>query len=83
MKMYVCGYKLLSREQNWEDAQVKYSKDPKWPMTSVEAELLCQRLNALGVPVSVGPHRCQFSVEELPEGEFTIVCLSHPDSLSK
>lgn len=28
--------------------------------------------------VSVGTHFCDFSVEELPSGQFAIICASHP-----
>lgn len=90
MKAYVAGYREKEKEEDKEkgrkiasrtEIEVGYSKEPKWTVASrEEANYQCRTLR--GVDVHVGPHYCEFSVEELPNGEFAIVCLSHPDNSS-
>jgi hypothetical protein len=88
MKVYVRGYGPLSEKEippqrypfdPVEDSWVEYRPTPDdWKMmTRDEAEMHCRDLNRM--QAHVGPHYCEFSVEELPEGAFAIVCLSHPD----
>jgi len=88
MKVYVRGYGPLRKEEispqrrpfdPIQDHGVEYRATPDdWKMsTRDEAEMHCQDLNRM--QVHVGPHYCEFSVEELPEGDFAIVCLSHPE----
>jgi hypothetical protein len=79
MKVYVTGYQLKELPTHQEDIEVGYSKDPpEWRTVSVyEAD--ARRIFLQDKRVQVDGHRCQFSVEELPEGQFAIVCLSHPD----
>ena len=89
MKIYVRGYGPLAEEEippqrspfdPLEDRWVQYrpSPDDAWEIgTRDEAEMHCRVLN--GSQAHHGPHYCEFSVEELPEGAFAIVCLSHPE----
>lgn len=42
-----------------------------------DAKIECRYLQE--TKVHVGEHFCMFSVEQLPEGDFAIVCLSHSD----
>jgi hypothetical protein len=56
---------------------------PAWKIATLPvAQRECEILQGLRVRVGYH-HHCEFSVEELPEGEFAIVCLTHPDPLSK
>jgi hypothetical protein len=87
MKAYVTGYRSKekdekqSKESRFEhkgNVDVFFHKDVNWRMQSLEeAKAECQCLRAM--KVRVGEHSCDLSVEELPEGDFAIVCLSHPD----
>jgi hypothetical protein len=92
MKMYVHGYwpRAIGTEQPgrpsvvpFENTEVAFSMTPAWRIaTLLLAQRECEILQ--GMHVKVGYHHyCEFSVEELHEGEFAIVCLSHPDPLSK
>lgn len=88
MKVYVAGYRPEKKEPEQirsddpkTDYEICYSRDPEWKMEFInQAESECRILESFGV--HVGSHSCRFSVEELPEGEFAIVCLSHPDNSS-
>jgi hypothetical protein len=60
-----------------DNQEIRYSREPEWRMTSIEANSWCRSLNNMGV--HIGPHYCTFTVEELPTGECAIVCPSHPD----
>ena len=63
-----------------ENVDVGYSSTPVLRIkTRHEADLDCERLRRMRV--HVGAHYCEFGVEELPEGDFTLVCFSHPDHL--
>ena len=88
MKVYVLRYGPTAKQETGErqkspsdrleNTEVEYSREPVWRMPSLrlakgERDLLCE------MQVHVGPHYCEFSVEELPEGDFALVCLSHPD----
>jgi hypothetical protein len=92
MKLYVLSYRPRQRGSQKDREQgagtnkipdvpetvVLYSKEPQWKITAREladAELRILR----NMQVHVGLHYCNFSVEELSGGDFTIVCLSHPD----
>jgi hypothetical protein len=56
---------------------VEFDRDPLWKLPAKElADVELLILERMGV--SVGQHFCQFSVEELPEGEFALVCRNHP-----
>jgi len=56
--------------------EVAYSDAPELKMPAIEAQDQCRYLRTLRI--RVGPHYCDFSVEELPDGGFAIVCLPHP-----
>lgn len=85
-KVYVLGYRPLEDDQlilpkrpfeRVEDLGVGYTDEPGWTMADRrEAEGECATLR--GMAVRVGMHYCDFAVETLDTGEFTIVCLSHP-----
>jgi hypothetical protein len=87
MKVYVQGYRQKDRGkvqppsppfERVEDVEVQYCKEPDRKIgfrELAESELRILR----DMHVHVGPHYCEFSVEELTESEFAIVCLSHPE----
>lgn len=87
MKRYVLGYRQKDEDkieppkrpfEPVENVDVQYSEGPEWKMPFREyAETELRIL--VGMRVHVGPHYCEFSLEELPEGEFAIACLSHPE----
>ena len=86
MKKYVLGYRPKEKEKESKgrpfepagDIEVAYSKEAQWKMPMFYlANIECDILR--GMRVHIGSHNCEFSVEELPEGEFAIVCLFHPD----
>jgi hypothetical protein len=81
MKVYVADWNPEENapEQNPTPYVIKYSEQPVWTMESVpQAEFQCNCLNSKRV--HIGQHYCKFSVEDLPEGKFAIVCLTHPDA---
>ncbi|MBZ5511472.1 MAG: hypothetical protein LAN70_09925 [Acidobacteriia bacterium] len=81
MKVYVADYKPQENatEQNPTPYNIEYSKRPVWTLEFVrQAESECNNLNSMRV--HIGQHYCKFSVEELPEGVFAVVCLTHPDA---
>lgn len=51
------------------DVESRYS-------TRAIAESDCRNFNSLDV--HVGMHRCSFAVDDLPEGDFGIICICHP-----
>lgn len=90
MKAYVLGYRPMTEEElkpdsgaSWRGSGpmpastlVAYSDKPEWVIPSGdEAEMECKTLNRLNV--HVGTHLCNFSVEELPSGEFAVICADH------
>lgn len=85
MKVYVRGYGPKKRDEETDvirippnDIEVEYSEEPQWKMSYRElAESECLILQKMRV--HVGTHYCELSIEELPEGEFSIACLSHPE----
>jgi hypothetical protein len=83
MKVYVHGYKPKKRKQEEErlpyrEHEVFYSKEPTWKMEQrYQAESECIVLH--NMRVHLGEHVCKFTVEEVSDGQFAVVCLSHPD----
>jgi hypothetical protein len=89
IKVYVLGYRPEESETDRPDKEgespqkppaivVGYTNDPQWKMAfRHEADLHCSILNTRAV--RVGAHFCYFLVEELPTGEYAIVCPEHPD----
>jgi hypothetical protein len=87
MKVYVLGYRQKDKDKVQppkrpfdpiEGVEVQYCKEPDWKIETREwAELELRILRDMRV--HVGSHYCEFSVEELPDGAFAIVCLSHPE----
>ena len=94
MKTYVLGYRPKPIEDKateeterpkrievqFPEYEIHYSDRPEWRLGALElAEADCRLLNSM--QVHVGPHYCQFEIEELEPGLFAIVCKSHPDKL--
>jgi hypothetical protein len=87
MKVYVRGYQQKDADkvqpprrpfERVEDVEVEYCKEPDWRIAF--RELAESELKILtDMCVHVGSHYCEFAVEELPEGEFAIICPSHPE----
>lgn len=87
VKAYVCGCQRKSKDDIEppkrpsdlvEDVDIQFGLVPRWKWPS--RELAESELRILSnMRVRVGTHFCTLSVEELPEGEFTIVCLSHTE----
>ena len=87
MKVDVLGYQQKDRDKVQppkrpfdpiEDVDVQYCTEPDWKITLrelAEPELRILR----DMRVHVGSHYCEFSIEELLDGAFAIVCLSHPE----
>jgi hypothetical protein len=89
MKMYVHGYWPRGTESepqkrpfaHIENTEVAFSVAPAWKIATLPvAQRECEILQGLHVRVGYH-HSCEFSVEELPEGEFAIVCFSQPESV--
>ncbi len=84
MKRYVHGYWLRDTDpeaSRFENLEVAYADDPSWKIPFPhEAEY--ERGFLENSRVHVGEHYCAFSVEELPEGQFAIVCITHPEGRS-
>jgi hypothetical protein len=73
MNAYVLGYKV----------DVEFGPEPsqqsRYTVRGL-AEAACRELNKLAV--STDTHQCSFAVATLPEGDFGIICVCHPHSLS-
>jgi hypothetical protein len=87
MKRYILGYRTRPKEplrQGYpEDPlahyDIGYSAEPAWTMhTREEAEAECGILR--GLRVHLGEHYCSLDVEVLPNSEYAIVCLTHPEN---
>ena len=70
------------RDENWRNWKVAYGAEPEWTfperMRAEEEHLILRSLN-VHFPDASPVHHCDFAVERLESGEFTIVCLSHPE----
>jgi hypothetical protein len=87
MKVYVRGYRPKDEDKIpppkrpfdlVENVDVQFSEAPEWKIDL--RELAESELRILtGMHVHVGQHYCEFAVEDLPEGEFAIVCPAHPE----
>ena len=77
MKAYVLEYKTNGPDPGLINLQ--YGTQPlphsKYA-TRTLAEADCRSLNRSDV--YVGSHRCSFSVDTLPGGDFGIICVCHP-----
>jgi hypothetical protein len=79
MKCYVESFGPT--RENPEEVEVSYSQQPSWRISSRDsAQAEIRILEELAV--HVGLHRCEFSIEELHDGKFAIVCLAHENSLT-
>jgi hypothetical protein len=90
MKVYVRGYdtktddeieaerRRLSPFALIEPIVVVYSDSPTWRIP-LESEAVWRLVDLQTAHVHVGQHFCEFSIEELPEGDFAIVCAEHPE----
>jgi hypothetical protein len=86
MKVYVLGYHQKRDDEVQppkrpfdpiEDVDVRFCKEPGWLIPF--RELAESELRILqGMRVHVGLHHCELSVEEFPDGRFSIACQSHP-----
>jgi len=77
MKKYVLSYN--ENESAAGLINLQYGSQPLHDSkyaTRTLAEVDCKNLNRTGA--QVGSHRCSFSVDALPEGEFGIFCVCHP-----
>lgn len=87
MKVYVLGYRRMNADRvqppkrpfdRAEDVEVQYCDSPEWQ--SEYRELAESEVRILReMHVHVGPHYCEFVIEELPEDRFAIICPSHPE----
>jgi hypothetical protein len=90
MKVYVQGYRTQTDAEMAEAARerrpfdpvenflVAYTGHPDWKIPAIhEAEFQCDELRRANV--HVGSHYCEFSLEKLPDADFVIVCLTHPE----
>jgi hypothetical protein len=57
---------------------VQFHKTPLWTLPAKDLADV-EVTNLQWQRVFVGQHFCRFSVEELPEGKFAVVCLDHTD----
>jgi len=82
---YVQGYDSLHEARRAKDADgesitewiIGYSTAPDWRFsTRGEAEVALSDLNEK--QFHVGLHYCEFAIQELPEGDFAIACITHP-----
>jgi hypothetical protein len=88
MKAYVTGYRSADKEKEprgkvppfglKDNVDVGFHRHAEWRM-SFQEEAKAELQILQGMKVHVGGHFCELSIEELPEGDFAIVCLSHPD----
>jgi hypothetical protein len=82
MKMYVFGWDTKKDASGGyqgppDNIEVQYSLRPEHIWTShhlAESDLR----NLRNMSVRVGPHQCDFSIEEQPDGNLTVVCAEHP-----
>ncbi len=89
MKRYVYGYWTRDEKEprsprapfeRDEPTDVGYAATPEWRIETREvADYQCSKLRQMRV--HVGEHYCEFEVEKLSEGDFAVVCASHPDHL--
>jgi hypothetical protein len=87
MKVYVRGYQQKDADkvqpskhpfEGVSDVEVQYCEEPDWRIAF--REMADSELRILtDMRVHVGLHYCEFAVEELPKGEFAIICPSHPE----
>ena len=91
MKVYVLGYQQRDEDKVQppkrpfdpiDAVDVQFCKEPVWMIPY--RELAESELRILqDVRVRVGPHYCELSIEEFPDGRFGIVCASHPSLVSR
>jgi hypothetical protein len=91
MKVYVQGYRTTTEEEREKMRRlrpledygllVSYSELPEWSMERYGVDMHFETLH--NKRIHVGSHYCDLSIEELPDGKFTIVCLEHPELHSK
>jgi len=82
-KVYVARPRIIDsdRRPGERENEVAYCAEPVWFFDDLPAaEYECRNLSG-EPPVMVKSHRCEFAVESLEDGQFTIVCLSHPEDL--
>jgi len=78
MKAFAIFYRAI--DEGRVDFQFSSSPSPQFRYASRDlAANDCLRLNR--AECHVGDHRCSFVVDDLPEGDFGIICASHPFDL--
>jgi len=78
MKAFASKYELIGLDQNVQPG-IQYSAEPSPESRYSTRELAaadCVRLNQ--GRFHFGSHRCAFAVDQLPEGNFGIICACHP-----
>ena len=79
MKLYAVSSEAF--EDN--HVQIQYGVAPCEALrysTSELATVDCVRLNHM--QIRVGPHLCAFTVDALPDGSFSVICVCHPLCIS-
>lgn len=82
MKVYAIRYKSIELDQNTQ-LGIQYGAAPCPESRYRTRELAaadCVRLNQRRV--QIGSHCCAFAVDQLPEGDFGIICACHPMQMS-
>jgi hypothetical protein len=81
-RVYVCYPDFIASEkrQGERECILQYYAEPCWifddrPSAEYECGELCKG------KVEVESHFCEFAVETLEDGKFTIICMAHPSHL--
>ena len=77
MKVYVVAYRTDDLERS--PTEVRYGLEPTAESRYVTRALAvtdCMLLNSHRL--SIGAHCCAFTVDDLPTGDFGIICTCHP-----
>jgi len=69
------------RDKRLDDTGIFFTTEPTWIMTHrATAETRCAGLDLMRVHIN--SQVCEFAVESLHNGRFTVVCLNHPKELA-
>jgi hypothetical protein len=78
MKFYALEYQEIGLDQNTQP-EIQFGSKPSSRSRYATREMAaadCVRLNK--VQVRFGSHCCAFAVDQLPEGDYAIICACHP-----
>jgi hypothetical protein len=78
MKVYALEYQEIGQDQNTQPG-IQYGSNPSPGSRYTTREMAaaeCVRLNK--IQVRFGSHCCAFAVDQLPEGDYAIICACHP-----